>query len=199
MKLRQVSHRSKYSSIPARTRLHFMAQNENSPKSTGEAKWREVATTVATSTSFGTASNAVVLLVILWCLLPSIFPPLRPSSAIDFLEEAIKQAGDIYNTHQSMLGQWATFEAGLKKYFGSGDKRASVLTSPTRLELAALELKEQHIQNSLDVPWMNLLSRLSHEKYVWVTARAHRREVDALKSELVVSTSHRYRDQANSY
>ncbi|KAK0435672.1 hypothetical protein EV421DRAFT_1740129 [Armillaria borealis] len=172
-----------------------MAHNERtSSNPTREVKWREIATTVVTSTNFGTASNTVALLVILWCLLSSTLPPLRPSSAIDFLEEAIKQVKDIYNTHQSMLDQSATFENGLEKYFGSGDNRASILTSPTRIEFATLSLKEQHIQNSLNVSWMNLLSRLSHEKNVWVTARAHRRNVDALESELVTAIIKKKKD-----
>ncbi len=63
-------------------------------------------------------------------------------------------------------------------------------TRSARLELAALELKEKYIQDSLNVSWTALPSLpkyLSREKYAWATARAHRREVDALKSKLMVS------------
>ncbi|PBK68655.1 hypothetical protein ARMSODRAFT_975555 [Armillaria solidipes] len=149
---------------------HSMAQNEQN--SSNSSKWRDVATTIATSTSSGTAANTVALVVVLWYLLPRMFPPLRPSEAINLLEDAIKEVADMYDEHKSILGDWATFE-----------------TRFNRLELAALELKEKHIQDSLNVSWASLPSRLSHEKYAWATARVHRREVDSLKSWLVVSTS----------
>lgn len=62
------------------------------------------------------------------------------------------------------------------------------LTSHVRLELAVLELKEKQIQG-VNVAWTNLLSRVSHEKYIWMTARTHRRDVETVKSRLEVSTS----------
>lgn len=65
-----------------------------------------------------------------------------------------------------------------------------ILTSHARLELAALDLKEKHIENSLNVtPWKNLPSWLSHRKYVWAMARTNHREVEMLKSSLDVSPS----------
>ncbi|PBK68657.1 hypothetical protein ARMSODRAFT_975557 [Armillaria solidipes] len=139
-----------------------MAQNE--PNST---KWRDVATTIATSTSPGTAANTVALAVVLWYSLPNIFPPLRSSSAITLLENAIKELADMYGEHKSILGDRASFATDLNK-----------------LQLAALELKEKHIQTSLNISWMSLPSRLSDEKYVWGIARERRREVVALKSRL---------------
>ncbi|KAK0435673.1 hypothetical protein EV421DRAFT_1908546 [Armillaria borealis] len=144
-----------------------MPQNEQN--SSNSNKWSDVATTIATSTSSGTAANTVALVVVLWHLLPRMFPPFRPSSAINLLEDAMKEVADMYNEHKSILGDWATFQ-----------------TRFNRLELATLELKEKHIQDSLNVSWASLPSRLSHEKYAWATARVHRREVDSLKSWLVL-------------
>lgn len=64
-----------------------------------------------------------------------------------------------------------------------------ILTSHARLELAILDLKEKYIEDSLNVPWKNLPSWLSYQKYAWATARTNRREVDMLKSSLDVSPS----------
>ncbi|PBK68663.1 hypothetical protein ARMSODRAFT_1019279 [Armillaria solidipes] len=137
-----------------------MAQNQYS------AKLKEIATTIATSTSPGTAANTMALAVVLWYSLPNFLPPLSSGSAIAHLENAIKELADIYGRHKSILGDRASFENEFKK-----------------LKRAALELKEKHIQN-LDVSWKSLPTRLAHEKYVWATARVHRREVGALKSKL---------------
>ncbi|KAK0429863.1 hypothetical protein EV421DRAFT_1863083 [Armillaria borealis] len=130
----------------------------------------DVATTIATSTSSGTAANTVALVVVLWYLLPKMFPPLRPSEAINLLEDAIKEVADMYNEHKSILGDWATFETRFK-----------------RLELVTLELMEKHIQDSVNVSWANLPSRLSHEKYAWTTACRYHREFDSLKPWLVLA------------
>ncbi|PBK90261.1 hypothetical protein ARMGADRAFT_1083123 [Armillaria gallica] len=145
-----------------------MPQNEQN--SSNSSKWRDVATTIATSTSSGTAANTVALTVVLWHLLPRMFPPLRPSEAISSLEDAIKEVADMYNEHKSILGDCGSFETDLNT-----------------LNLAALGLKEKYIQDSLNVSWACLPSRLSHEKYAWITARAHRREVHSLKSWLVLA------------
>ncbi|PBK90266.1 hypothetical protein ARMGADRAFT_1083128 [Armillaria gallica] len=145
-----------------------MAQNEQN--SSNSSKWKDVATTIATSTSSGTAANTVALVVVLWHLLPKMLPPLRPGSMIDLLDDAIKEVADMYDEHKRILGDCASFETDLN-----------------RLELATLELKEKHIQDSLNVSWVNIPSRLSHEKYAWATARAHCREVDGLKSWLVLA------------
>ncbi|KAK0203375.1 hypothetical protein DFS33DRAFT_1274582 [Desarmillaria ectypa] len=116
-----------------------MAQNEQN--SSNPNSWREVATTIATSTSPGTAANT--------------------------------ETTDVYDAHKGILHDGESFEVNLN-----------------RLKFATLELKEKHIQDSLNVSWMTLSSLsqyLSHEKYAWVTARAHRREVDALKSRLMLA------------
>ncbi|SJK98888.1 uncharacterized protein ARMOST_02163 [Armillaria ostoyae] len=151
-----------------------MAQNEQN--SSNSTSLKEVATTVASSTSPGTAANAVALVVVLWCSLSNIVPPLRPSAAINLLEEAIQEATDIYDAHKGILRDRESLQVDLNRSAG--------------LELAALELKEKYIQDSLNVSWMALPSLpryLSREKYVWATARAHRREVDALKSKLMLA------------
>ncbi|KAK0237613.1 hypothetical protein EDD85DRAFT_951799 [Armillaria nabsnona] len=148
-----------------------MAQNEQN--SSNSTSLKEVATTVASSTSPGTAANTVALVVVLWCSLSSIVPPLRPSAAINLLEEAIQEVIDTYDAHKGILRD-----------------RESLQVDLNRLELAALELKEKYIQDSLNVSWTALPSLpkyLSREKYAWATARAHRREVDALKSKLMLA------------
>ncbi|KAK0220535.1 hypothetical protein IW262DRAFT_1461807 [Armillaria fumosa] len=137
-----------------------MAQNQYS------AKLKEIAATIATSTNPGTAANTMTLTVVLWYSLPSIFPPLSSGSVITHLENAINELADMYGGHKSVPGDQANFENEFKK-----------------LKRATLELKEKHIQN-LNVSWKSFPTRLVHEKYVWATARAHRREVGALKSKL---------------
>ncbi|KAK0435667.1 hypothetical protein EV421DRAFT_1740123 [Armillaria borealis] len=140
-----------------------MAQNE--PNST---RLREVATTIATSTNPGTAANTVALGVVLWCSVAKILPRWSPSSAIDSLADAIEEVADVYRKNRSMLDDYGrSFETELNK-----------------LELAALDLKEKYIEDSLNVPWRNLPSWLSYQKYAWATARTNRREVDMLKSSL---------------
>ncbi|KAK0435671.1 hypothetical protein EV421DRAFT_1908544 [Armillaria borealis] len=148
-----------------------MAQNEQN--SSISASLKEVATTVASSTSPGTATNTVALVVVLWCSLSNIVPPLRPSAAIDLLEEAIQETIDIYDAHKGILRDRESLEVDLN-----------------RLELAALELKEKHIRDSMNGSWTALPSLpkyLSREKYAWATARAHRLEVDALKTKLMLA------------
>ncbi|KAK0220529.1 hypothetical protein IW262DRAFT_1297585 [Armillaria fumosa] len=148
-----------------------MAQNEQNLSNSTSLK--EVATTVASSTSPGTATNTIALAVVLWCSLSNIVPPLRPSVAINLLEEAIREVIDIYDAHKGILRDRESFQVDLK-----------------RIELAVLELKEKYIQDSLNRSWMALPSLpqyLSREKYAWTTARAHGREVDALKSKLMLA------------
>lgn len=91
-----------------------MAQNEQN--SSNSSKWRDVATTIATSTSSGTAANTVALVVVLWHLLPKILSPLRPSSVIDLLEDAIKEVADMYDEHKRILGDCASFETDFNRY-----------------------------------------------------------------------------------
>ncbi|PBK68654.1 hypothetical protein ARMSODRAFT_975552 [Armillaria solidipes] len=162
------------SNIAASKTNRSMAQNvQNSSSSTS---LKEVATTVASSTSPGTAANTVALVVVLWCSLSNIVPPLRPSAAINLLEKAIQEAMDIYDAHKGILRDRESLQADLNR--------------SARLELAALEFKEKYIQDSLNVSWTALPSLpkyLSREKYAWATARAHCREVDALKSKLMLA------------
>ncbi|KAK0237611.1 hypothetical protein EDD85DRAFT_936568 [Armillaria nabsnona] len=140
-----------------------MAQNK--PNST---KLREVATTIATSTSPGTAANNIALGVVLWCSVANILPRWSPSSAIDSLADAIEEVADVYKENRSILD----------------DHGRSFETELNKLELAVLDLKEKYIEDSLNIPWKNLPSWLSYQKYAWATARTNRREVDMLKSSL---------------
>ncbi|PBK65501.1 hypothetical protein ARMSODRAFT_1006609 [Armillaria solidipes] len=64
--------------------------------------------------------------------LARILPPLRPSEAINLLEDDIREVTDMYNEHKNTLGDCASFE-----------------TDFNRLELAALELKGKYFQDSL--------------------------------------------------
>ncbi|KAK0193044.1 hypothetical protein F5146DRAFT_1192440 [Armillaria mellea] len=141
-----------------------MAQNKQN-----SSGLKEVATTIATSTSPGTAANTVALGVVLWCSITKILPRWSANSAIDSLAKAIDEVADVYRENRSILDDHGrSFERELRK-----------------LELAALDLKEKHIENSLNVaPWKNLPSWLSHRKYVWAMARTSHREVDMLKSSL---------------
>ncbi|KAK0499198.1 hypothetical protein EDD18DRAFT_1103621 [Armillaria luteobubalina] len=135
-----------------------MAQNGDS------SSLREIATTIATSTNPGTAANTVALAVVLWYVLPDMFS-LPSNSVMTRLEKTVKEVVDIYNQDKSMLAD-TSFEHELNK-----------------LELAVLELKEKQIQGA-NVAWKNLLSRVSHEKYMWMTARMYRQDVEAVKSRL---------------
>ncbi|KAK0203373.1 hypothetical protein DFS33DRAFT_1274580 [Desarmillaria ectypa] len=136
-----------------------MPQNSQNPSNS--AKLREVVTTIATSTSPGTAVNMVALAVVLWYAFPNFFAPLQPSSAINSLEDAIGEVADMYGVHKGILHDGESLKVDLK-----------------RLELAVLELKEGRIQDSLNISWTRLPERLSHAKHAWSTARAHRREVE---------------------
>ncbi|KAK0429864.1 hypothetical protein EV421DRAFT_2025653 [Armillaria borealis] len=96
--------------------------------------------------------------------------------SINLLEETIQEATDIYGAHKGILRDRESLEIDLNRY--------------ARLELAALELREKYIQDSLNVSWTALRSLsqyLSREKYAWATARACCREVDALKSKLMLA------------
>ncbi|SJK98880.1 uncharacterized protein ARMOST_02154 [Armillaria ostoyae] len=135
-----------------------MAQNEQS------SSLREIATTIATSTNPGTAANTVALAVVLWYVLPDMFS-LPSNSATTRLENTIKEVVDKYNQNKSILAD-TSLEDDLNK-----------------LELAVLELKEKQIQG-VNIAWTNLPSRVSHEKYIWTTARMHRRDVETVKSRL---------------
>ncbi|PBK90274.1 hypothetical protein ARMGADRAFT_1032812 [Armillaria gallica] len=140
-----------------------MAQNELNP-----TRLREVATTIATSTNPGTAANNVALGVVLWCSVANILPRWSPSSAIDSLADAIDEIADVYKENRNILD----------------DHGRSFETELNKLELAVLDLKEKYIEDSLNVPWTNLPSWLSYQKYAWATARTNYREVDMLKSSL---------------
>ncbi|KAK0452705.1 hypothetical protein EV421DRAFT_1968939 [Armillaria borealis] len=135
-----------------------MAQNEQS------SSLREIATTIATSINPGTAANTVALAVVLWYVLPDMFS-LPSNSATTRLENTIKEVVDKYNQNKSILAD-TSLEDELNK-----------------LELAVLELKERQIQG-VNIAWTNLPSRVSHEKYIWTTARMHRRDVETVKSRL---------------
>ncbi len=88
-----------------------MSQNE--PNST---KLREVATTIATSTSPGTAANNIALGVVLWCSIANILPRWSPSSAIDSLADAIEEVADVYKKNRSILDDHGrSFETELNK------------------------------------------------------------------------------------
>ncbi|KAK0237621.1 hypothetical protein EDD85DRAFT_951806 [Armillaria nabsnona] len=138
-------------------------------KSESSGSAGEVATTIATSTSPGTVANTVALAVVLWHSLPNIFPPLRAATAINLLDDTIKEVSDMYDENKSTLGDTTSFKFE---------------TDFNRLELSTLELKEKYIQDCLNVSWASLPCRLSHEKYAWATARAYHRGVDDLKTWL---------------
>ncbi len=91
-----------------------MAQNEQN--SSNSTSLKEVATTVASSTSPGTAANTVALVVVLWCSLSSIVPPLRPRAAINLLEEAIQEVIDIYDAHKGILRDRESLQVDLNRY-----------------------------------------------------------------------------------